>query len=413
MPSSDNAANDATGPLAGIRVLDLTRALAGPFCTMILGDLGADVIKVEPTPDGEMIRAWGPFDRGIGVYYLSVNRNKRSLALDFRNPEGLRLLRGLAAQVDVLVENFKPGTVEAMEMTYDALHPTNPRMIYASITGFGRDGPYGTWSGFDQIAQGMSGFMSLTGFPEGEPTRAGIPISDLLAGMWAALGVTAAVAQRHTTGKGQRVETSLLAAMVGMLCVQGQRYLSLDEVPNRMGNDHPVIYPYGAFTAKDGLINVAVGTQDMWAALCRVLDLESLKDHPDFADNTRRSAHRDALRDHLNARFATRPAMDWTRTLAAAGIPAGPIYAIDQVFADPQVVHSKMVEEVEHPLLGTIRQLANPLRMDAFGGHTVRIPPPLLGEHSEEILRGFGYPDDEIAAMIDSGVVGVAGEKAK
>jgi len=397
----------------GLKVLDVASWIAAPVAATILGDLGADVIKVEPTPNGEMIRAWGPFDRGIGVYYLSVNRNKRSLALDFRNPEGLRLLRRLASQVDVLVENFKPGTVEAMEMTYDALLPANPRMIYASITGFGREGPYGTWSGFDQIAQGMSGFMSLTGFPEGEPTRAGIPISDLLAGMWAALGVTAAVAQRHTTGKGQRVETSLLAAMVGMLCVQGQRYLSLDEVPNRMGNDHPVIYPYGAFTAKDGLINVAVGTQDMWAALCRVLDLESLKDHPDFADNTRRSAHRDALRDHLNARFATRPAMDWTRTLAAAGIPAGPIYAIDQVFADPQVVHSKMVEEVEHPELGVIRQLANPLRMDAFGGHTVRIPPPLLGEHSEEILRGFGYPDDEIAAMIDSGVVGVAGEKAK
>ncbi len=383
---------------------------------MILGDLGADVIKVEPTPDGEMIRAWGPFDRGVGVYFLSVNRNKRSLALDFRNPEGLRLLRRLAAEVDVIVENFKPGTVDAMEINYDALLPANPRMIYASITGFGRNGPYGTWSGFDQIAQGMSGLMSLTGFPEGQPTRVGIPISDLLAGMWAALGVTAAVAQRHTTGKGQHVETSLLAAMVGMLCVQGQRHLSLDEVPNRMGNDHPVIYPYGAFTAKDGLINVAVGTQDMWAALCRVLDLESLTDHPDFADNSARSAHRDALRDHLDARFATRPAMDWTRKLIAAGIPAGPIYAIDQVFADPQVVHSKMVEEVEHPLLGTIRQLANPLRMDAFGGRTVRIPPPLLGEHSEEILRGFGYPDDEIAAMIDSGVVGVpgiAGEEAK
>ena len=413
MPSSDNAANEATGPLDGIRVLDLTRALAGPFCTMILGDLGADVIKVEPTPDGEMIRTWGPFDHGIGVYYLSINRNKRSLAIDFRNPEGLRLLRGLAAQVDVLVENFKPGTVEAMEIGYDSLHPTNPRMIYASITGFGRDGPYGTWSGFDQIAQGMSGLMSLTGFPEGEPTRVGIPISDLLAGMWAALGVTAAVAQRHTTGKGQRVETSLLAAMVGMLCVQGQRHLSLDEVPNRMGNDHPVIYPYGAFTAKDGLINVAVGTQDMWAALCRVLDLESLKDHPDFADNTGRSAHRAALRDHLNERLTTRPAMDWTRTLVAAGIPAGPVYAIDQVFADPQVVHSKMVEEIEHPVLGVIRQLSNPLRMDAFKGHTVRIPPPLLGEHSEEILRGFGYPDDEIAAMIDSGVVDVTGEKEK
>jgi crotonobetainyl-CoA:carnitine CoA-transferase CaiB-like acyl-CoA transferase len=408
MPWPDNAANNATGPLAGIRVLDLTRALAGPFCAMILGDLGADVIKVEPMPDGEMIRAWGPFDDGVSVYYLSVNRNKRSLALDFRNPDGLRLLREMAAEADIVVENFKPGTVDAMEIGYDALLPANPRIIYASITGFGPDGPYGTWSGFDQIAQGMSGLMSITGFPEGEPTRVGLPISDLIAGMWAALGVTAAVVQRHTTGKGQRVETSLLAAMVGMLCIQGQRYLSLDEVPNRMGNDHPVIYPYGAFTAKDGLINVAVGTQDMWAALCRVLDLEDLTEHSDFADNSGRSAHRDALRDHLNARFATRPAMEWTHTLTTAGIPAGPIYTIDQVFADPQVIHSKMVEEVEHPLLGTIRQLANPLRMDSLGGRTVCTPPPLLGEHSEEILKGFGYPDDEIAALIDSGVIGVA-----
>ncbi|MDH3414557.1 MAG: CoA transferase, partial [Gammaproteobacteria bacterium] len=222
-------------PLSALRVLDLTRALSGPFCTMILGDLGADVIKVEPTPDGEMIRAWGPFHHGIGVFYLSVNRNKRSLAVDFRDPKGLKLLKRIACECDVLVENFKPGTADKLGIGYDALKSKNPRLIYAAITGFGSDGPYGTWPGFDQIAQGMSGLMSITGPRDGEATRVGVPIGDLVAGMWLAIGINAAVAQRHETGAGQRVDTSLLASLVGMLCVQGQRYLSIEDVPQRAG----------------------------------------------------------------------------------------------------------------------------------------------------------------------------------
>ncbi len=392
-------------PLESIRVLDLTRALAGPFCTMILGDLGADVIKVEPTPDGEMIRQWGPFDRGISVYYLSVNRNKRSLALNFRDPGSKALLRRLAGEVDVVLENFKPGTADKLGLAYDTLAEANPRLIYASITGFGHDGPYGHWAGFDQIAQGMSGLMSITGMPDGEPTRLGVPIADLVAGMWSAIGVISALAQRHVTGKGQRVDTSLLAALVGLLCVQGQRVLSLGEVPPRVGNDHPVICPYGSFTAADGLINVAVATQEMWASLCRLLGIEHLKDHPDYVDNTARAAHRDALKNELNARFRTRPAIEWASELMQAGIPAGPIYTLDQVFEDPQVRHVGLVETVSHPVLGPLRQLANPLKMAALGGRSVRRPPPLLGEHSREVLRDFAYSDDEIGGMIAAGLV--------
>jgi crotonobetainyl-CoA:carnitine CoA-transferase CaiB-like acyl-CoA transferase len=400
-------------PLESIRVLDLTRALSGPFCTMILGDLGADVVKVEPLPSGEMIRTWGPFHDGIGTFFLSINRNKRSLAVDFRDPEGLALIRRLAREVDVLVENFKPGTPERMGIDYESLRPDNPGLVYTSITGFGREGPYGTWPGFDQIAQGMSGLMSITGYPDGEPTRVGIPIADLLAGMWTATGVTAAIAQRHSTGTGQRVETSLLAALIGMLCVQGQRYLSLEEVPPRAGNDHPVIYPYGSFTASDGLLNLAAPTQDMWATVCRVLNLEELREHPDFVDNTARSKNRAPLRDRMNERLRHRTAIEWTHELIAAGIAAGPIYTLDQVFADPQVQHCNFVEEVQHPVIGTLRQLSNPLRMDAFEGRTVRSHPPLLGEHSKTVLESFGLGEDEISRLVDTGVVGVAeGETA-
>jgi crotonobetainyl-CoA:carnitine CoA-transferase CaiB-like acyl-CoA transferase len=372
---------------------------------MILADLGADVAKVEPLPGGEMMRGWGPFHEGIGVFYLSINRNKRSLAVDFRKPEGLELLRTLATRADVLVENFKPGTTRSMGLDYEGLREDNPRLVYASISGFGAEGPYGEWPGFDQIAQGMSGLMSISGFAGGEPTRVGVPIGDLVAGMWMATGVSAALVQRHSTGEGQKVDTSLLAALVGMLCVQGQRYLSLGEVPGRAGNDHPVIFPYGSFTASDGPLNLAAATDGMWTSLCRVLDLESLSAHPDYADNSARSKNREALREKLNERLVARPAMEWTRDLIAAGIPAGPIYNLDQVFSDPHVIHNGLVEEVEHPIIGTLRQLSNPLRMGSMGKRTVRSHPPLLGEHSRAVLDTFGLSSSEIARLVNSGIV--------
>jgi len=395
-------------PLEAIRVLDLTRALSGPFCSMILGDLGADVIKVEPAPDGEMMRDWGPFHEGIGVFYLSVNRNKRSLAVDFRDPKGLELLRRIASQVDVLVENFKPGTPERMGIDYDSLKVKNPRLIYGSITGFGGDGPYGTWPGFDQIAQGMSGLMSITGPRDGEATRVGVPIGDLVAGMWLAIGVNAAIVQRHETGAGQRVDTSLLASLVGMLCVQGQRYLSLEDVPRRAGNDHPVIFPYGTFTASDGMLNLAAATPDMWLKVCKLLDLEDLSHHPDYVDNSARAKNRETLRARMNERLVKRSAIEWTKVFVDAGIPAGPVYTLEQVFADPQVRHCGLVEEVTHPVIGALKQLSNPLRMENVGGNTVRSHPPLFGEHSEDVLKTFGFSSEEVSSLIASGVVRVS-----
>lgn len=392
-------------PLETVKVLDLTRALAGPFCTMILGDMGAEVIKVEPAPNGEMIRGWAPFDRGIGVYYLSVNRNKKSLAVDFRNPKAMGLLRRLAEQADVLVENFKPGSTAEMGLDYDSLKPVNPKLIYASITGFGSEGPYGHWPGYDQIAQGMSGMMSISGFPDGDPTRLGVPLGDLVGGMWGAIGVLAAVAQRHVTGLGQRVETNLLGGLVGLLCIQGQRYLNLGEVPGRIGNDHPVIYPYGAFQAADGLINVAAATEAQWRTLCTTIGASELADDPEFADNTRRSQHRSRLKRELDRLLAARGAADWSQELMEAGIPAGPVYTLDQVFADPHVQATGMTEQIAHPLLGMIRLLAGPVKLDAHEGRTVRSHPPLLGEHSRAVLGGFALAEREIAELIDCGAV--------
>ncbi len=393
-------------PLDSIRVLDLTRALAGPFCTMCLGDFGADVIKVESLPKGDMTRGWGPYDGDIAAYYLSIDRNKRDLAIDFRNPEGLDVLRRLAGEVDVLVENFKPGRADQLGLGCEELRAKNPKLIYASITGFGRDGPYGDWPGFDQIAQGMSGVMSVTGYADGDPTRAGVPFGDVGAGMWAAMGICAAVAQRHVTGEGQRVETSLLSSLVGMLNVQGQRYLSANDVPGRIGNYHMAAYPYGTCEASDGQLNVGAPTQDLWEKLCRLLGLDDLIADLDYIDNAKRMENRDALCGRLNVEFRKDTAINWTHRLVEAGIPAGPVYAMDEVFADPQVVHQNMVEEIDHPKLGRIKQIANPLRMDAFDGRTVRTPPPGLGEHSRAVLGEFGYAAEEIEALIESGAVG-------
>jgi crotonobetainyl-CoA:carnitine CoA-transferase CaiB-like acyl-CoA transferase len=392
-------------PLEGIRVLDLSRALAGPFCAMILGDLGADVVKVEPLPDGEMIRGWGPFDHGISTYFLSVNRNKRSLALNFRDPQGLQTLEQMARHADVLVENFKPGTMEEMGLSYEKLRQTNPGLIYANVTGFGRDGPYGDRPGLDQIALGMSGLMSVTGTEQSGPMRMGVPIGDMLAGMWTALGVQAAIIQRQATKQGQRVETSLLAGLVGMLCLQGQRYLSLGEVPNSVGNEHPSICPYGLFYAKDGPFNMAAPTDSMWRKLCELLGLDDIAEQPDFRDNTARMRNRPEVHRRLNGAFARHTRLEWTEKLTALGLPAGPIYNIEEVFADPQVKHLGLEETVQHPLLGALRQLANPIRLEAFEGRSVRQPPPILGQHSEAALRDYGIANDVIAKLRDSGVV--------
>ncbi len=387
-------------PLAGLTVIDLSRALAGPFCATILADLGADVIKIEPSPDGEMVRGWGPFQDGISVYYLSIHRNKKSLVVNFRDPAGLELIRRLADRADILVENFKPGAMADMRLDYATLAARNPRLIFASITGFGTSGPYGGWPGVDQIAQGMSGLMSLTGQKETGPTRVGIPIGDVVGGMWAALGVQAAVIQRHATGRGQMVETSLLAGLIGLLTVQGQRQLSLGDTPGVAGNDHPVVCPYGMFEAKDGPFNMAAATEDMWVKLCKLLGMEDWISDPEYRDNAGRHRNRDAVKKRLNEKFATRGKMEWTLELVKLGLPAGPIFTLDQVFADQHVNETGIVEEIDHPTLGPLRLIANPVRMAGMGGRSVRSAPPLLGADSRSVLEQFGLRSDEIDALV-------------
>ncbi|HEY9461365.1 MAG TPA: CoA transferase [Paralcaligenes sp.] len=392
--------------LSGLRVLDLTRALAGPFCTMALADLGAEVVKAEPTPSGDMARQWGPIDRDISVYYLSANRNKKGIGIDFRSAEGLALLRQLALKSDIVVENFRTGTMEKMGLGYESLARENPKLIMASISGFGNKGPAKDWAGFDQIAQGYSGFMSLTGTPETGPTRVGVPIGDLTAGMWLTIGILAAIVERGRTGRGQHVETSLLAGLMSLLCVQGQRYLNLGEVPEPCGNAHPVIAPYGTFETADGPLNLAPATEAMWVKLCSLLGASQLVDDPRFLTNVERRKNGDALTQELEARLREKTREEWTAIMIENGIPAGPINRMDDVFNDAQVAACNLVQTVEHSVLGAIKLVALPVQMGSAGdAPTVRSAPPLFGEHSQSILADYGFSSDEIQRLLDSKVI--------
>lgn len=389
--------------LQGVKIVDLSRALSGPFCTMVLADLGADVIKIEPGPTGDMSRTWGPFDRGVSTYYLSCNRNKRGICIDFRNPKGLATIQQLIDDADVVIENFKPGTLESMGLGYEVLSARNPRLVMGSINAFGADGPMSSWPGFDQIAQGYSGLMSLTGFVDGDPTRTGTAIGDLTSGMWLVTAVLAALLERERTGRGQHVSTSLLASLVGLLSVHGQRYLSLGDVPRRTGNAHSVIAPYGVFQTKDGPLNLAPITSAMWGRLCVLLDLPELPDDSRFATNEARVERRDELREILESRLRTRSKREWTTLFVDAGLPAGPINTLDEVFDDPQVLHSQLTETLTHPTLGALRQVVTPM-FGATDGVASR-PPPLLGEHTVEVLREAGFDAASINALLAAKIV--------
>src|SRR5471032_1381668 len=389
--------------LQGIKVVELSRALSGPFCSMVLADLGADVIKVEPGPGGDMSRTWGPFDRGVSTYYLSCNRNKRGVCIDFRNPEGLAAIHRLIDDADVVIENFKPGTIDSMGLGYDVLGARNPRLVMGSINAFGADGPMSGWPGFDQIAQGYSGLMSLTGFADGDPTRTGTAIGDLSSGMWLAMAILSALLERERTGRGQHVSTSLLASLVGLLSVHGQRYLSLGDVPRRTGNAHSVIAPYGVFQTLDGPLNLAPITSAMWGRLCVLLDLPALPDDPRFSTNEARVERREELKTILESRLKTRSKRAWTELFIEAGLPAGPINTLDEVFDDPQVLHSQLTETLEHPTLGALRQVVTPVF--SAGAGAVSRPPPLLGEHTIEVLREAGFDAASISALLAANVV--------
>ena len=394
--------------LQGIRVVDLTRALSGPFCSMTLADFGADVIKVEPFPGGDMSRGWGPLDRGISTYFLSCNRNKRSLCVDFRHPQGLEVILRLIDSADIVLENFRPGTMDMMGLGYASLSGRNPRLIMGSISAFGADGPSSSWPGFDQIAQGYSGLMSLTGFPDGDPTRTGTAIGDLSSGMWLCMALFAALLDRERSGFGQHVATSLLSSLIGLLTVHAQRYLSLGDIPERTGNAHSVIAPYGVFETADGPLNLAPITSEMWLRLCHLLGLPELPRDPRFETNETRIAHKDELRVILETRLKERGKREWTELFIVAGLPAGPIHALDEVFNDPQVQHCKLVETLEHRVLGTLRQVVTPVSTRTATGQSIRpesLAPPELGQHSVEILSEANFDPASIESLCVSGVV--------
>lgn len=392
-------------PLRELRVLDLTRALAGPFCTMILGDLGAHVLKIEPL-DGDMTRGYPPLTpEGISPYFLSANRSKRSLAINYRTPEGLRVLQALVENADVIVENFRPGVMDKIGLSYAALSARCPRVIYASISGFGRGGPYEDWPGFDQVAQGMSGLMSVTGSPETGPMRIGIPIADLTTGMWTAIGILSAALERKTSGVGQRVHLSLLGGLMGLMTIQAQRYLTVGEVPGLGGNDHAMIAPYGVYEARDGLLSIGAGTEAMWVSVCKVVEAPELLVRPEFATIPLRVKNRAALRAELNDRLQHRDKQDWTQRLIAAGVPSGPIWNLEEAFSDLHVRSSGRVVTVDHPTLGPMEQIAVPVSFGDALGPAGYAPPPLLGQHSVDVLTELGFSSKEIADLIAAGAV--------
>lgn len=410
-PGSDLIMGAVALPLSRVRVLDLTRALSGPFCTMLLGDLGAEVVKVEGAPSGDMIRGWGPFDRGESVYSLSANRNKRSVLLDFRSPQGKDALRRLALSCDVLVENFRPGVMEKLGLGAQSLSADHPALIYCSITAFGPIGPYHAFSGLDQVAQAMSGMMSVTGTAGGEPTRVGLPICDMLAGAFAALGICASLASRASGRDGRRVETSLLESAIAVMSFQAQRYLSLGEVPVPAGNDHPLIWPYGVFQAQDGPIILATANDDHWRRLCQVLGDPELAHRSDLADNSKRRERREEVRQIINTLLSQRSAAEWVVLLAEAGLPGGPVYDMHGVFADEQVRALGMVQEVLHPDLGSLPMTRGPIWIDGRPPD-IYSPPPTLGEHTRTELMKAGLTADQADETARQGIGQLATKEA-
>jgi glutaryl-CoA transferase len=400
----------AAGPLAGVRVLELSTVLAGPYCAMVLADLGADVIKVEP-PDGDPTRGYGPPWIGpaepggerIAAYYLSVNRNKRSLRLDLHTESGRQVLRRLVLRSDVLIENFRPGALDRLGLGDDGLAQLNEKLVHLSITGYGPDGPDSAKPGFDFVAQAVGGLMSITGFADGDggqPTKVGVAISDVVTGLLGAVGVLAAL----RAGGGQRIDISLLEATLATLINQAQNAFATGSQPARRGNAHPNIVPYETFSTADGEIAVAVATERQWPRLCAALSRPDLAADTRFASNEVRVQNRDALRPLLAASFVTRPSADWLAALDAAQVPCGPVNDVLAAFAQPQAVARGMRVDVAHPTLGSMPQVGIPFKLSTTPA-SVRSAPPMLGEHSAEILGELGYSEAEVAGMRESGAI--------
>jgi crotonobetainyl-CoA:carnitine CoA-transferase CaiB-like acyl-CoA transferase len=393
-------------PLSGVTVLDFTRVLSGPYCTMLLADMGARVIKIEQPGRGDDTRAWGPpFVHGESAYFLSINRNKESLTLDLKHPSSRNVLDALLQRADVVVENFRPGTMERLGLGYDDVARRFPRIVYCSISGFGQTGPRRAEPGYDAVIQGEAGLMSITGAADGPPFRLGVAIADIVSGMFAAQGIAMALLARVRTQRGQRVDVGMLDATAALLTYQAGIYFATGNTPVRMGNRHPSIVPYETFPARDGDFVVAVGNDEQWTRFCRAIGARELADDPRFATNRDRVGNYDALRPLLVARLQSRTRSEWVADLKAAGVPCGAVRDVAEVLQDSHLTAREMIETVEHTTAGALRVLGVPIKLSETPG-AVRTAPPGLGEHTRQILSAdCGLSDREIEALGATGVV--------
>ena len=393
------------GPLSGITILDFTRVLSGPYCTMALADLGARVIKLEHPGRGDDTRRWGPpFVGDESAYFLSVNRNKESIAIDFKSPGGREVVERLLAVADVVVENFRPGTLDALGLDAATVRASRPALIYCSISGYGQTGPRRDEPGYDAVMQAEGGLMSITGAADGPPYRLGVAIVDIVSGLFAAQGVLAALVARGNTGQGQVVDIGMLDATAALLTYQAGNYFATGEVPGRLGNRHPTIAPYETFATRDGDLALAVGNDSLWQAFCRAADLADLAVDARFATNALRLANYEALKPRLVAVFASRTRAEWSARLLGHGVPCGGVRTVDEVFADPQTVSREMVQTVAHATLGEVRVTGVPVKLSETPGG-VRTGPPTLGQHTAAILEELGYDQQAVRALADSGAV--------